>query len=113
MMMILNEKCMQVNTRVENSVLVDMAGEAQAIDGAYWRDYWMGGLRTADGWKWRSGDPMDYTNWHEDNPDGLVGGPYTTLLKNIEHSTYRWAAETDPDTPDKVDNGVICEIRLV
>jgi len=99
----------EVNTEAENAVLVGMAGEAQAIDGAYWRDYWMGGLRTDQGWKWRSGDPMDYTNWH---PGTQARGPYTTLLKD-NHDTYRWAAETDPDTPDKVDNGVICEIRLV
>ena len=104
-----DEKCIQVNTESENAVLVGMAGEAAAIDGNTGRDYWMGGLRTDDGWKWRSGDPMDYTNWHEDNPDGLKGGPYTTLLKNTS-PTYRWATETDETGAD---NAVICEMRSV
>ena len=115
MLMISDEKCMQVNSESENAVLVGMAGEAAAIDGATWRDYWMGGLRTADGWKWRSGDPMDNTNWHADNPDGLKGGPCTTLLKNLYdgYSSYQWAAEPDHTTPDQADNGVICEMKLV
>ena len=98
-----------MNSEPENVVLVGMAGEAAAIDNNYGRDYWMGGLRTDEGWKWRSGDPMDYSNWHENNPDGLTGGPYTTLLKN-DYSTYRWATETDQTGSD---NGVICEISLV
>ena len=98
----------QVNTEAENAVLVGMAGEAAAIDGNTGRDYWMGGLRTDDGWRWQSGDPMDYTNWSEYNPDGLNGGPNMSLFKN-GMPTYRWGTETDVTGAD---NGVICEIRM-
>ena len=83
-----------------------MAEEAAAIDNNTGRDYWMGGLRTADGWKWMSGATMDYTNWVTNNPDGVNGGNYTTLLKN-SNPTYRWNVDSEKDS----DSGVICEME--
>ena len=99
-----------MNTEAENAGLAGMAGEAAAIDSKYDKyEYWMGGLRTEQGWKWRSGQPMEYTNWQEDNPDGLKGGNFTSLLKN-DFPVFRWAAEAEATGGD---NGVICEMRSV
>merc|ERR1712004_255304 len=56
----------EVNTEAENAMLVGMAEEALLINHNNGIDYWMGGVRTADGWKWMSGAPMDYTDWHGD-----------------------------------------------
>ena len=52
---------------------------------------------------------MEYTNWQEDNPDGLKGGNFTSLLKN-DFPVFRWAAEAEATGGD---NGVICEMRSV
>ena len=83
-------------------------GEAAAIDNNTGRDYWMGGLRTADGWKWMSGAPMDYTNWVPDNPGGVTGGNFTSFLRN-DYPTYYW----NVDVEENGDNAVICEMKPV
>ena len=96
-----------MNTEAENAVVVGMAGEAAGIDNNNQRDYWMGGLRTADGWQWMSGAPMDYTNWHS-NVDPATGGGYMTLLKN-NFPAFQWATESEQ--LKNGDNGVICEMK--
>ena len=105
MLMIFNDKCMQVNTEAENAMLVGMAEEALLINHNNGIDYWMGGVRTADGWKWMSGAPMDYTDWHG---DPAKGGDYMTLLKN-NYPAFQWATETEQLKNE--DNGVICEMK--
>ena len=107
-----------MNTAEEDALVLSMAEEAIASGNntlGQQLDYWTGGVKTDGVWGWRSGAPMVYTNWHSDNPDGLKGGPCTTLLKNLYdgYSSYQWAAEPDHTTPDQADNGVICEMKLV
>ena len=101
----------KVNTEAENADVVWMAEKALAIDNNIERDYWIGGVRTENGtWMWRSGDPMDYTNWCEDCPD-VENAALSQLLRQGYPGTldtFFWAraADTDPD------NGVICEIDM-
>ena len=101
----------KVNTEAENTVVVAMAEEAAAIDNNIGRDYWIGGVRTENGtWMWRSGDPMDYTNWCKNCPDvenyalsQLGKGIYAGIL-----DTFYWARSTEGDG----DNAMICEINM-
>ena len=100
-----------MNTAEEDILVLGMAEEAIASENNTFGqqlEYWIGGVKTDDGWEWRSGAPMDYTNWSEYNPDGLNGGPNMSLFKN-GMPTYRWGTETDVTGAD---NGVICEIRM-
>ena len=99
-----------------------MAEQALAIDGNIGRDFWMGGVKTADGtWRWQSGDPMDYTNWCEGCPDtGREGWDYSQLLKNGYPGTldtFYWARETirgsgGASVSGSAENGVICEKNM-
>ena len=104
-----------MNNEVENAVVVAMAEEALAIHGNIGRDYWMGGEKGGDGtWRWRSGAPMDFTNWCEgclDHPDvkdwnclQLLRDGYPGTL-----DTFYWARQI---CLNSVDNGVICEIDM-
>jgi len=105
----LGSTLVEVNTEAENTLLVGMAGEAAAIDNNTHRDFWMGGLRTNEGWQWMSGNPMEYTNWRADVDPDVSKGVYTSLLRN-DFPTYYW----NPDEEDGgKDNGVICEIISV
>ena len=99
-----------MNSEAENAVLVGMAGEAAAVDNNQQRDYWMGGLRTVDGWKWMSGAPMNYTDWHSGSPDCPTCGDYMTLLKN-NYAAFHWATESEQLKNE--DNGVICEMKAM
>ena len=97
----------KVNNEEENAVIVRMAEMAAAIDNNTGRDYWMGGVRLDNGWKWRSGDSMDYTDWNGNNPGGgHGGGDFTQLLRN-NYPAYNWATAPEHDG----DNCVICEMR--
>ena len=93
-------------------MVVAMAEEA--INGNIGRDYWMGGEKGEDGtWRWRSGAPMDFTNWCEgclDHPDvkdwnclQLLRDGYPGTL-----DTFYWAR----DICLGVNDGVICEIDM-
>ena len=95
-------------------MVVAMAEEALAIQGNIGRDYWMGGEKGEDGtWRWRSGAPMDYTNWCErclDHPEvkdwnclQLLRDGYPGTL-----DTFYWAR----DICLGVNDGVICEIDM-
>ena len=107
----------EVNTWVENAVVVAMAEEALASDSNIHRDYWMGGIKTDNIWSWQSGESMEFTNWWGGDPDGagqhlLRNGQhiYTQLLKRGftkpgKLQTFYWARSPIND----VDNGVICE----
>ena len=104
---------MKVNTEAENAVVVAMAEEAAAIDNNIGRDYWIGGVRTENGtWMWRSGDPMDYTNWCEDCPDvdNLACSQLLKLGYPGTLDTFYWAREGCVSS--STDNGVICEINM-
>ena len=112
-----------MNSETENAFVVAMAEEALAIDNNIGRDFWLGGVKTADGtWRWRSGDPMDYTNWCKHCPDtGREGWVYSQLLKKGYPSdpgtldTFYWARETSNGNAGHQgpgENGVICEINV-
>ena len=103
--------------------MVAMAEEAAAKDNNIGRDYWMGGVKAADGtWRWRSGDPMNYTNWCEGCPD--TAADLSQLLKNGYPGTldtFYWARETitgngggggGANASGSALNGVICEMNL-
>lgn len=34
---------------------------------------WLGGIRTAAGWQWTTGEPFTYSNWKAGQPDGYAG----------------------------------------
>lgn len=34
---------------------------------------WLGGISTATGWQWNTGEPFTYTNWHSSQPDAYAG----------------------------------------
>ena len=98
--------------------MVAMAEEAAAKDNNIGRDYWMGGVKAADGtWRWLSGAPMDYTNWCEGCLDtGEEGWDYLQLLKVSYPSTldtFYWAPESGgAHASGRTLNGVICEINI-
>ena len=104
-------------------MVVAMAEEALAIHGNIGRDYWMGGEKGEDGtWRWRSGAPMDYTNWCEgclDHPE-VKDWNYLQLLKHGYPSTldtFYWARETirgsgGASVSGSAENGLICEKNM-
>ena len=95
-----------MNTAAEDTVVLGMAEEAITDPnntGGQQTEYWIGGVKTDDVWKWMSGAPMDYTNWRA----GKDHGDYAQLLRNNENS-YLWQSIGDTDG----DSGVICEISF-
>ena len=109
----------EVNTEVENAIVVALAEEALAIDNNIVCDFWMGGVSTEDGtWRWQSGDPMDCTNWCEHCPDtGKKGQDCSQLLQNGNPGTldtFYCARETinGSGNGSRSENGVICEKNL-
>ena len=106
----------QVNTRQENSLVVEMAEKAtpsvsDPSDPEGWhRDYWMGGLKLETGtWAWLGGEPMDYSNWCSGCADPK---PYDYLqLSKVSYvntfETFYWV----PITLAIGDNGAICEMK--
>ena len=115
----LDSTLVEVNTEVENAIVVALAEEALAIDNNIVCDFWMGGVRTEDGtWRWQSGDPMDCTNWCEHCPDtGKKGQDCSQLLQNGNPGTldtFYCARETinGSGNGSRSENGVICEKNL-
>ena len=101
-----------MNNEVENAVVVAMAEEALAIQGNIGRDYWMGGEKGGDGtWRWRSGAPMDFTNWCEGCLDQLDWNCLQILKEGYPGTldTFYWARD---NCLGGTDNGVICEIDM-
>ena len=96
-----------MNTAEEDALVLVMAEEAVASDNntlGQQLEYWMGGVKTGNVWEWRSGAPMDYTNWNEANGGN---GEFTQLLRN-NYTSYSWWASPEDDG----DSGVICEMSL-
>ena len=96
-----------MNTAVEDILVLAMAEEAIASENNTFGqhlEYWIGGVKTDDAWEWRSGAPMDYTNWNEDNGGN---GHFAQLLRN-NYTSYSWWAIGEADG----DSGVICEMSL-
>jgi len=97
----------EVNTAEEDILVLAMAEEAIASENNTFGqqlEYWIGGVKTDDAWEWRSGAPMDYTNWNEDNGGN---GHFAQLLRN-NYTSYSWWASGETDG----DSGVICEMSL-
>ena len=74
----------EVNTWVENAVVVAMAEEALASDNNIERDYWMGGVKTGNVWSWQSGENMEFTNWWGGDPDGEGQGALREAPSNTD-----------------------------
>ncbi len=75
--------------------------------------YWLGANRLSGSWEWITGEPMVYTHWHEDQPDG--SGDYMDLFGPAQ---TEWTSTYWDDTGDAGDDtggftseviGFVCE----
>jgi len=60
---------------------------------------WLGGIKTAAGWQWNTGEPFTYTNWKPGQPDGFGGGYQYTELYNGSDVGSAWADHPGNDVP--------------
>lgn len=97
-----------MNSAEEDTLVLAMAEEAAASEDnpkGQQLEYWIGGVKTDDVWAWRSGAPMDYTNWRG---DGSGSSNFVQLLRNNDDS-YLWQPNSETDG----DSGLICEMSLI
>lgn len=70
-------------------------------------DYFLGGYKEDDTWKWVTGEAWDYTNWNKNEPDNAEGGQ--VYLRMVYAPSYSWKWGWDDIESTHSCYGFVCE----